>query len=146
MIASCIEGRVRFRHRLLTDPETIRTVAEQVAALPGITNVEGNPRTGSLLVTHDATLKTADLVAMAEALAAKLAADLPATTPANPARARFRQGRLRRRSQNVGLAACMAGTLATGLADSKAAHLTFGLGLTGFAAWHLYRYRRRFLA
>lgn len=144
MIASAIEGRVRFRHPFLTDPETLRAVAEQVAALPGITAVDGNPRTGSLLVTHDTRLKTADLVAMAEAMAQKLAPEAP--VPAKRPSGKRKPGQLQRRTQKFGLATCMAGAVATGLADTKAAHLAFGLGLAGFAAWHLFMYRRRFMA
>lgn len=147
MIASCIEGRLRLRHPALTDAALLRDVAEQVAALPGITGVEANPRTGSLLVTHDASIATADLVAMAEQYAASHAAS-PATAPAKtaPAKAKHNTARIKRRTQKIGLATCMAGTVATGLADTKAAHLAFGLGLAGFAAWHLVMYRRRFLA
>ncbi|WP_428568133.1 MAG: HMA2 domain-containing protein [Solidesulfovibrio sp. DCME] len=146
MIASAIEGRVRFRHPFLTDPETLRAVAEQVAALPGITGVDGNPRTGSLLITHDARLKTADLLAMAEAMARKVAPEAPAPARAARPRGRLKPGQLTRRTQKFGLATCMAGAVATGLADTKAAHLAFGLGLAGFAAWHLFMYRRRFMA
>ncbi len=144
MIASCIEGRIRFRHPALCDQELLRTVAEQVAAIPGITNIEGNPRTGSLLVTHDASVASADLVSMAEAMAAQYAG-LPSASP-DQGRPRRGRGQVARRAQKVGLAACMAGAAVTGLADSKAAHLAFGLALAGFASWHLYAYRRRFLA
>ncbi|WP_300159341.1 HMA2 domain-containing protein [Solidesulfovibrio sp.] len=146
MIASRIEGRIRFRHPILTDPETIRAVAEQVAVLPGITGVEGNPRTGSLLVTHDASVASDDLVAMAEAMAAKLAPEQTALPASRQARPGLRKGQLKRRTQKIGLATCMAGAVATGLADTKSAHLAFGLGLAGFAAWHLFMFRRRFLA
>ncbi len=146
MIASRIEGRIRFRHPVLTDPELLRAVAEQVAALPGITGVDGNPRTGSLLVTHDASIRSDDLVAMAEAMAAKLVPEQAALPAKKPARPGLRKGQLKRRTQKIGLTACMAGAMATGLADSKAAHLTFCLGLVGFTSWHLFQYRRRFLA
>ena len=146
MIASRIEGRIRFRHPVLTDPEFLRTVAEQVATLPGITGVDGNPRTGSLLVTHDASVHSDDLVAMAEAMAAKLVPEQAALPTPKPARPGLRKGQLKRRTQKIGLATCMAGAMATGLADSKAAHLTFCLGLVGFTSWHLFQYRRRFLA
>ncbi|EHJ46414.1 hypothetical protein DFW101_0397 [Solidesulfovibrio carbinoliphilus subsp. oakridgensis] len=147
MIASCIEGRLRLRHPALTDATLLREVAEQVAALPGITGVEANPRTGSLLVTHDESIATADLVAMAEQYAASHAAT-GATVPAKPARdgKMANVAKIKRRTQKIGLATCMAGAVATGLADTKAAHLVFGLGLAGFAAWHLTMYRRRFLA
>jgi copper chaperone CopZ len=147
MIASCIEGRIRLRHPALTDATLLRDVAEQVAALPGITGVEANPRTGSLLVTHDDSIATADLVAMAEQYAAGHAA-AAAAVPAKLSRGRTKANvaRIKRRTQKIGLATCMAGAVATGLADTKAAHLVFGLGLAGFAAWHLTMYRRRFLA
>ncbi|OLN30266.1 Copper chaperone [Desulfovibrio sp. DV] len=146
MIASCIEGRIRFRHPALTDPDLLRIVATQLAEMPGITAIEANPRTGSVLVTHDASVATDDLVAMAEALAATHAEALAASAPAAPPRKKMTTAQLKRRTQKVGLASCMAATLVTGLADTKAAHLTFGFALAGFAAWHLYMYRRRFLA
>jgi len=141
MIASCIEGRIRFRHPALTNLELLQTVAGQLAALPGITGIEANLRTGSLLVTHNETIATSDLVAMAETLAQSYTETLegPATPKGN-------KGQGKRRTQQVGLATCMAGALATSVIDNKAAHLTFGLALTGFAAWHLYMYRRRFMA
>lgn len=146
MIASCIEGRLRLRHPALTDSDLLRTLAEQVAAVPGITHVEGNPRTGSLLVTHDSSLATADLVAMAESYAASQAEALAAAPAKAPARGKPNVARIKRRTQKIGLATCLAGAMTTSLADAKAAHLVFGLGLAGFAAWHLAMYRRRFLA
>ena len=149
MIASCIEGRVRFRHPALSDPELLEIVTSQLAAMPGITEIEANPRTGSVLVTHDQSVATSDLVAMAEALAATHAEALASAAPAKPAKPAKKpmtRAQLKRRTQKIGLATCMAGAVATGLADTKAAHLTFGFALAGFAAWHLYMYRRRFLA
>ena len=146
MIASCIEGRIRFRHPALSDPELLEIVTSQLAAMPGITEIEANPRTGSVLVSHDASVATSDLVAMAEALAATHAEALAEAAPAKPAKKNMTPAQLKRRTQKIGLATCMVGAVATGLADTKAAHLTFGFALAGFAAWHLYMYRRRFLA
>ncbi len=146
MIASCIEGRIRFRHPALSDPELLEIVTSQLAAMPGITGIEANPRTGSVLVSHDASVATSDLVAMAEALAATHAEALASAAPAKPARKPMPPAQLKRRTQKIGLATCMAGAVATGLADTKAAHLTFGFALAGFAAWHFYMHRRRFLA
>ncbi|MHC1788764.1 HMA2 domain-containing protein [Solidesulfovibrio sp.] len=146
MIASCIEGRIRFRHPALSDPELLEIVTGQLAEMPGITGIEANVRTGSVLVTHDASVATGDLVAMAEALAATHAEALAATTPAKPPKKKMTPAQIKRRTQKIGLASCMAATVVTGLADTKSAHLTFGFALAGFAAWHLYMYRRRFLA
>ena len=146
MIASCIEGRVRFRHPALTDPELLEIVTGQLAAMPGITGIEANPRTGSVLVAHDASVAASDLVAMAEVLAAAHAEALAEAAPAKPAKRKMTPAQLKRRTQKVGLAACMAGAAVTGLADAKNAHLAFGIALAGFAAWHFAMHRRRFLA
>jgi len=146
MIASCIEGRIRFRHPALSDPDLLAIVTRQLSEMPGITSIEANPRTGGVLVTHDETVAADDLVTLAEALAAPHAQALAAAVPAKAAKKKMTPAQLKRRTQKMGLAGCMAATVATGLADAKSAHLTFGLALAGFAAWHLFMYRRRFLA
>jgi len=146
MIASCLNGRIRFRHPALSNPELLTLVTNQLAQMPGITSIEANPRTGSVLVTHDESVATDDLLAMAQTLAAAHAETVLATAPAKPARKKLTRGQLTRRTQKIGLAACMAGAVGTGLTDTKAAHLTLGLALAGFAAWHLFMHRRRFLA
>ncbi len=143
MIASRIEGRIRFRHPALQSRELLEAVTGQLAAIPGITGLEANPRTGSLLVTHDATIATDDLVAMAEALA--LTQSQAPAQPDRPA-SRASRARLKRRTQKIGMATALTATLATGLADIKAAHLLAALAFTGLAAWHVTAYRRRFLA
>ena len=146
MIASCIEGRVRFRHPALSDPKLLEIVTGQLAVMPGITGIEANSRTGSVLVTHDESVASSDLVAMAEALAATHGEALASATRAKPAKQKMTPAHLKRRTQKVGLATCMTGAVATGLADAKAAHLVFGFALVGLAAWHLSQDRRRFLA
>ena len=103
MIASCLDGRIRFRHPALSNPELLT-------------------------------------------LAAAHAETALATAPAKPARKKLTRGQIKRRTQKIGLAACMAGAVGTGLTDTKAAHLTLGVALAGFAAWHLFMHRRRFLA
>ena len=114
--------------------------------MPGITSIEANPRTGSVLVTHDESVVTDDLLAMAQTLAAAHAETVLATAPAKPVRKKPTRGQLKHRTQKIGLAACMVGAVGTGLADTKAAHLTLGVALAGFAAWHIFMHRRRFLA
>lgn len=146
MIASCLNGRIRFRHPALSDPELLTLVTNQLAQMPGITSIEANPRTGSVLITHDEFVATDDLLAMAQTLAAAHAETILAAAPAKPARKKPTRGQLKRRTQKIGLAACMVGAVGTGLADTKAAHLTLGVALAGFAAWHLFMHRRRFLA
>ena len=139
MIASCLEDRIRFRHPALSDPGLPALVTGHLAGMPGITAIEATPRTGSVLATHDKPMATVDLATMAEALAASQPASPPKQT-------KMTKAKRKRRTQKIGLAACMAVTVATGLADTKSAHLTFGFALAAFTAWHLYIYRRRFLA
>lgn len=147
MIASRIEGRIRFRHPALTDRDLLVTITDQLANLPGITGLEANPRTGSLLVTHDARLATEELVAMATALAEQYGGPPETALPApRPAKHRPRHGRRLRHTQQIGLASAMVATLASGLIDNKSVHLAMGLSLAGLAAWHVFQYRRRFLA
>jgi len=53
MIVSFIPGRIRLRFKELKDTETAETVKERIRETPGITKVEINPVTGSVLVEYD---------------------------------------------------------------------------------------------
>jgi len=53
MIVSFIPGRIRLRFKELKDTEAAETVKERIRETPGITKVEINPVTGSVLVEYD---------------------------------------------------------------------------------------------
>jgi cation transport ATPase len=51
-IASCINGRIRFRDQKLTNKNVAETVCERLTALPGVSSISVNNKTGSLLVIY----------------------------------------------------------------------------------------------
>ena len=53
-ITSFVDGRVRLRHPALKDAATAELVCSVVGAVDGISAVQSNPRTGSLLIFYDA--------------------------------------------------------------------------------------------
>ena len=52
-ITSFVDGRVRLRHPALKDAATADLVCSVVRAVEGISAVQSNPRTGSLLIYYD---------------------------------------------------------------------------------------------
>ena len=66
-ITSFVDGRVRLRHPALKDAATAELVCSVVGAVDGITSVQSNPRTGSLLIFYDAEkLSREQLLELAE--------------------------------------------------------------------------------
>ena len=53
MIVSFCPGRVRLRFRELKDKSTADTASARIRETPGITNVEVNAITGSILIEYD---------------------------------------------------------------------------------------------
>ena len=53
MVVSFVPGRIRLRFKELKTPATAEDVKARVAETPGITKVEINPVTGSILVEYD---------------------------------------------------------------------------------------------
>jgi hypothetical protein len=72
-IASSIPGRLRLRDRALRDDARLDALGAAAARWRGVTDVEINPRAGSLLIHYDAVrLAPATCEARAVAAAAKL--------------------------------------------------------------------------
>ena len=66
-ITSFVDGRVRLRHPALKDAATAELVCSVVGAVDGISAVQSNPRTGSLLIYYDAEKLTREqLLELAE--------------------------------------------------------------------------------
>ena len=66
-ITSFVDGRVRLRHPALKDAATAELVCSVVGAVEGITSVQANPVTGSLLIYYDAEKLTREqLIELAE--------------------------------------------------------------------------------
>ena len=66
-ITSFVDGRVRLRHSALKDKATAELVCTVVGGVEGITTVQANPLTGSLLIYYDAEKLTREqLLELAE--------------------------------------------------------------------------------
>ena len=66
-ITSFVDGRVRLRHPALKDKDTADLVCTVVGGVEGITAVQANPLTGSLLIYYDAEKLTREqLLELAE--------------------------------------------------------------------------------
>ena len=66
-ITSFVDGRVRLRHPALKDAATAELVCSVVGAVEGISAVQSNPRTGSLLIYYAAEKLTREqLLELAE--------------------------------------------------------------------------------
>ena len=66
-ITSFVDGRVRLRHPALKDAATAELVCSVVGAVEGISAVQSNPRTGSLLIYYDVEkLSREQLIELAE--------------------------------------------------------------------------------
>ena len=66
-ITSFVDGRVRLRHPALKDKATAELVTAVVGGVDGITAVQANPVTGSLLIYYDAEKLTREqLLELAE--------------------------------------------------------------------------------
>jgi len=66
-ITSFVDGRVRLRHPALKNKETSELIASFVGGVEGISAVQANPVTGSLLIYYDPEQLTREqLLALAE--------------------------------------------------------------------------------
>ncbi|MDR1966850.1 MAG: hypothetical protein LBQ36_09080 [Synergistaceae bacterium] len=53
MIESFVEGRIRLRSPLFSDPEIAELVKEGLLKIDGVVRAEANPRTSGLLLEYD---------------------------------------------------------------------------------------------
>lgn len=148
-IASFFDGRIRFRHAALRDPDiAARLHAYLTTSLPGVRKAEVNSRIGSLLLEYDpAVLDRAallDLAARAETLLAPLRADRGEACASGERRpVRRRPGRAQvRRALNRGMLVSLIASVIFGALGRKRAHVALGTLFTALSAAHLYSVRK----
>ena len=89
MIVSFCPGRVRLRFRELKDKTTAETASARIRETPGITGVEVNARTGSILIEYDMqALPTEQLLEIGRRELAQfnIVLDVPGALPYNRGR------------------------------------------------------------
>lgn len=139
MIASAIDGRIRFRSALLRDEREADRIRQKLNAMAGVSHVSANPRTGSLLVEY--------MPSVLDQQAIVDASGLPAEEPAEQAPVRPRSTRQRNmRIAKRGMLASMAAMLLFAVTDREREHVVAGVAFLAFNAYHQYMYRRRLLA
>jgi hypothetical protein len=136
MIASSSKGRLRLRHPDFFDPSLN---LEAMRKVPGVAQVEHNPKTGSVLILYDPAtvdLETAESV-LAE-LDPEALAEGPPTDPqllGTPPDKTL--------NETVGMLVCLLALTASGFFKAKKLHVMAGLFFLEMAAEHLWRLRRR---
>ena len=128
MTVQSIAGRLRVRHHALRTQGLASSLAEKIRKLPGVQDLDINPRTSSLLVCYDAqALRPEDLLA---SLDDKLPGVLGAVRPAGPQSSAGSRTLQLSREERRKLAYAMLTSLTTSLAalliHSKKAHVIAG--------------------
>lgn len=148
-VASFFDGRIRFRHAALRDPDVAaRLHAYLTTSLPGVRKAEVNSRTGSLLLEYDPDLldraTLLDLAARAETLLAPSRTEGGEVCAAGERRpVRRRPGRAQiRRALNRGMLVSLAASVLFGALGRTRAHVALGAVFTALSAGHLYSVRK----
>jgi hypothetical protein len=124
VIVSSIPGRVRFRHAELCSRARAHRAHDALMALPGVTRVDSDPRTGSLLVRYDPAVVVESGIASALGLA--------------PGKEHPRRpGALRVRGVPAGMAASLGVTLVAAVFKLKWLHVAAGLIFVGYVGVHV---------
>ncbi len=150
-IVSSIPGRLRLRGDALHDPVLLRQLSDRVAHWRHVAAVEGNPRTGSLLVHYDAArLDRACCEQRALAAAANVlgtthvkvsAGETAQPAPRHGAPSRVKANRWAKR----GMLASLATSLLLAAVGSKRWHALTGVLFLHALAVHLWVHRRHIL-
>jgi hypothetical protein len=137
VIASFIDGRVRIRAEALTQTETMSLAKSLVGAGQGILKVEGNPRTGSLLVQYDPAVITRETLLRAAALLEEQFGDAR-----RGGQRKIAAGPFTRKTELLLLSLSYGGTLA-GLLCGRRVHVLFGLMFSLLTGVHIWAHRRK---
>ncbi|MBS3956799.1 MAG: hypothetical protein KGZ40_04630 [Clostridiales bacterium] len=139
MVASQIDGRLRFRHAGLRDPAIVSEVESALRGARGILSVTSNARTGSMLVKYDHEVITAEQVVEASQLPASASAIAQQRLCAPMTQ------REKMRIAKRGMLGSLGALLLLAALDRERAHMVAGGLFVAFNAYHLYTYRRRLL-
>ena len=155
VIASSIDGRVRFRDELFRNAEAAEAVKRDLLAVPGIREVSTNSRAGSLLVKYQQAQTT--LRKIADFLGRYLLPERPASAsfPARsaperrsrerrtlPSRRSASAPQIRRLAVNLGMLASLSLSMAGAVLDAMSLHIVAGVFFLGTLAIHLFDKRR----
>lgn len=150
-IASSIDGRLRIRDSKLSDKTTAETISGILTAIPGVSSIAVNRKTGSLLVMYSAAV--AGLQTILESVSGLLgAAEVPGSGERRSAERRTTERRsgilfnsaTRRNAINIGMLASLL-TSMLGIMAGKKLHIAAGVVFLGALGVHLIDKRKTVL-
>ncbi|OGT97978.1 MAG: hypothetical protein A2079_08255 [Geobacteraceae bacterium GWC2_48_7] len=147
-IASCIDGRVRFRDPKLTNKNVAEIVYEKLTALPGINSITVNNKTGSLLVVYSTAV--AGLQKIMDAVTGLLGAAQEPTRDRRSAERRYEERRsggflVRKAVVNYGMLTSLLVSM-LGILVGKKLHVAAGVLFLAVLGVHLIDKRKTVLA
>lgn len=146
-IVSAVPGRIRIRDRQLRNAALQEQLGAVLAELDGVVEVEGNPRTGSMLLryTPEHTTRAEMEARVSAAVAAELqppSAAAPEEAPAERTPRRWQRDRRLNTWAKYGMLGSLAASLALAAAGSKKAHAATGGLFLGLLGVHMTVHRR----
>ena len=151
VVASVLDGRVRIRDEGLKREPLVTRVREALLATPGVSQVEANPRVGSLLVLYSAALTAVEKIL-------KMVSELLGSgEEVKPAQSTGRRllGRValavpsvlkRRTINNIGMLASLVLSLAAAIFSLKKLHILTGILFVALFGKHFYERRAQMFA
>lgn len=144
-IVSAVPGRIRIRDTRLRDAARQERLGAILAEIDGVVEVEGNPRTGSMLLryTPEHTTRVEMEARVSAAVGTELAPQPVAREPA-PARTprRWQRDRKLNTWAKYGMLGSLGVSLALAAAGSKKAHAATGGLFLGLLGIHMAVHRR----
>ena len=155
VVASLLDGRVRIRDEGLKREPLVTRVREALLATPGISQVDANPRVGSLLILYSAALTAVEKIL--KMVSELLGSGVEASGSAEPAQSTGRRllGKVSlavpsvlktRTINNIGMLASLALSLAAAIFSLKKLHILAGIIFVALFGRHFYERRTRMFA
>ena len=149
VVASLLEGRVRVRDEGLKREPLITRVREALLATPGVSEVEANPRVGSLLVLYSAALTAAEKILKTVSDLLGSGEEVRGRGAAEPARSAWKMPSLGKLSPisprvkgqlvNIGMLASLVISLAAAIFGLKKLHILTGIIFVVLFGDHFYQ-------
>jgi hypothetical protein len=151
VLVSAIKGRVRLRSLDFKKPHLD---LKELKEVPGVTNVEHNPRTGSLLILYDPTslsaLEAAKIMGKLDPTALQTYLEYKEKSAARqnnkPDGQENNPNRIDKKDlwdETISLSFTLLSLVVSGFVGTKKIHILVGLFFLELVAKHLWRYRKR---
>lgn len=150
LIASCFDGRIRIRDQRLTQKGVADVACEVLSAIPGISQVTINGRTGSLLIIYSAAV--AKLQDIMETITGLFGVEQESPKARFGKEIPFVSGKqalglsVRKAAVNMGMLASLLTSMIGILFGLKKLHVAAGILFLAFFGIHFFERRRTIFA